>query len=126
MFDLLSVDEIIEVRAKHYAGDSRIPRLANLADEFLGSKIQGGNNRNYAIALQVCHWLTLSDRVEDGNLGTGAVIEEKEGELTIKYSSANNIMAFTSDWKADLDQTVYGKELYTFCKKFFITVLTRL
>jgi hypothetical protein len=125
MSTVLTIEQIIETRAKKYVGDIRIPNLIILADEFMGDKIPIGNPLNYAKALQILHWLTISDRVEDGNNGVGSVIEEKEGELTVKYSTGMNVMAFTSDWKADLNQTVYGRELYAFVKKYIIALVTR-
>lgn len=124
----VSATEVINNRSKKYSGDQRIPFLLNLAEEFTGDRIPAVTSREYAKALLVLHWLTLDDRVNDsdGNCGTGTISEEKEGELSVKYSpTAHNVMYFTSDLKGFLAQTVWGLELYSFMKRFFVPVVTR-
>jgi hypothetical protein len=125
MATILTIEQIIETRANKYVGDVRIPNLIILADDFIGDKIPVGNPANYAKALQILHWLTMSDRVDEGNGGVGSIIEEKEGELTIKYSAGTNVMALTSDWKAELNQTIFGRELYAFAKRYIVMAVTR-
>jgi len=119
-------EEIINLRAPQYSGDSRIPLLIVLADEFTGDKIPQVTPFEFAKALLVLHWLTMDDRAKDGNGGVGAITEEKEGELTIKYGQvSNNVMAYNSDLKGFLGQTIWGIELYAFMKKYTVTALTR-
>lgn len=125
---IIESTEVIALRAPKYVGDSRIPQLLVLAEEFLGSKVPRENPRNYAKALQVLHWLELSDRSNssDGGAATGAITSEKEGELKIDYSNAGaNLMHYTTDMKADLHQTIWGIELYGFVKRYFVPVATR-
>jgi len=120
--------EIIALRCPKYIGDSRVEPLIELAEELLGDKIPEGTNREFAKALQVLHWLTISDRAgnSDDGAGVGSITMEKEGELTIKYgNSSSNIMFYTSDWKGELSQTVWGLELYSFIKRFITTFTTR-
>jgi len=125
MADILA-DEVILLRAPKYAGDPRITPFIALAEEFIGDKIPQVTPREYAKALQVLHWLTMDDRVAGGNTGVGTISEEKEGELTIKYSNNGmNIMTYTSDMKAELGQTIYGLELRAFYRKYILLPRTR-
>lgn len=119
-------EDLIPIRAPEYADDPRIPALLELAEELLGDKIPTETPREYAKALQVLHWMTISDRNSEGGGGVGAITEEKEGELTVKYGgSSNNLMWYTSDWKSELSQTVWGMELYAFIKRYITPFLTR-
>ena len=120
--------EIIALRCPKYANDARVPDLILLAEALLGDKIPEGISREYAKALQVLHWLEMSDRGDnsDDGGGVGSITMEKEGELTIKYgNTSSNVMYFTSDMKAELSQTTWGLELYVFIKKFITTFGTR-
>lgn len=118
--------EVIDLRAPKYSGDLRIPQLLVLAEEFLGSKIPNTTPREYAKALQVLHWLELSDRADSGSGATGSVQAEKEGELSVKYANpVGNLMHYTTDMKAELSQTIWGLELYSFVKRYFVPVMTR-
>jgi hypothetical protein len=123
----MTVMEIIQLRAPQYATDPRIPMLTELAFEFVGDKIPEVTPRNFAVALQVLHWLTISDRAGDGSEAPlGAIVEEKEGELTVKYGNTGlNVMYHTSDLKAELGQTIWGKELIAFYKRYILPVATR-
>ena len=124
-----TASEVIALRAPALSGDSREPALIVLADELLGNKVPVGGFREYAKALQVLHWLELSKRNgenPDGGGGVGSVTMEKEGELTIKYgNTGTNVMYFTSSWKADMMQTVWGMELYSFMMRFITSFSTR-
>lgn len=120
-----TIAEIITTKAPHYATDSRIPTFTILAEEFVGDKVPMTLPHNYAVALQILHWLTMADRASAGNEGAvGSIMEEKEGELTIKYSSGGNVMAYTSDLKAELNQTTFGRELFAFYKRYIISAFT--
>ena len=122
----MTAEEVIALRAPQYSSDPRVPDLILLAEELIGDKIPNTTPREYAKALQVLHWLTISDRNEDGSGAVGSVSEEKEGELRIKYqNSSGNMMHFTSDLKGELGQTSWGLELYAFYKRYIITLKTR-
>ena len=119
---MLALD-LIALRAPEHSGDSRLAGLLELAEELLGSKIPTETPREYCKALQVLHWITLSDRASEGG-GVGAITEEREGELAVKYGNAqSNLMHYTSDWKAELGQTVWGLELYAMIKKYIVPVV---
>ena len=119
-------EALIPLRAPQYEGDERIPMYLELAEELLGDKIPLETPREYAKTLQVLHWLTISDRATEGGGGVGAVTEEKEGELTIKYGNASsNLMWYTSDMKGELSQTPWGLELYAFIKRYITPFMTR-
>ena len=121
-----TAEQIIAVRAPQYQGNLRIPLLLELAEEFTGDKVPVVTPRENAKALLVLHWLSLDDRLQNGNAGVGAIQEEKEGELTVKYgNSSSNIMAFNSDMKGYLAQTVWGLELYAFLKRYIVLAVTR-
>jgi hypothetical protein len=121
--------ELIVLRCPKYDGDPRLEPMIELAEELIGDKIPADSTqREYAKALQVLHWLELSDRANDSDsgAGVGSVTMEKEGELTIKYgNTSSNIMYFTSDMKAEYSQTIWGLELYVFIKKYITPFLTR-
>lgn len=127
-----TVADIIDCRAAGYSGDPRIVCLEELADEFLTNCAPEGTPRNYAIALQVLHWMTISDRSgkggeEGANAPVGSVTMEKEGELQVKYSANHSsVMQYISDMKAELMQTPWGMELYSFLKKYTMSVGTRI
>jgi len=122
----ITAEEIIAVRAPQYQGNPRIPLLLELAEEFTGDKVPVVTPRENAKALLVLHWLSLDDRLQNGNAGVGAIQEEKEGELTVKYgNSSSNVMAFNSDMKGYLAQTVWGLELYAFLKRYIVLAVTR-
>lgn len=124
--DLQATKDLIALRAPEYEDDPRLEPLIELAYELKGDKIPEGTPSNYAMALQVLHWLTISDRTSEGNGGVGSVTEEKEGELTIKYSGSNsNLMWYTSSWESELGQTPWGKELYAFVNRWLLKVHTR-
>lgn len=123
---VLTVEEIIAVRSPLYATDPRIPTLLILAEDLMGDKIPVGNVLNLAYALQILHWMTLDDRAKDGEAPVGAISEEKEGELTQKYSKAGaNVLQYTSSIKADYGQTKWGTELWALIKRYLLTVYTR-
>lgn len=125
----MSAEELIALRCPKYASDPRVPTMVALAEELIGDKIPyDTTQREYAKALQVLHWLELSDRANDSDsgAGVGSVTMEKEGELTVKFgNTSSNIMWFTSDMKGELSQTVWGLELYAFLKRFITPFLTR-
>jgi hypothetical protein len=121
--------ELIELRATKYIGDARLEPMIDLAEELLGDKLPADSTqREYAKALQVLHWLELSDRANDSDsgAGVGSVTMEKEGELTIKYgNTSSNVMFYTSTMQAEYSQTIWGLELYTFIKRYITPFLTR-
>ena len=125
----MTAEAIIALRCPKYENDPRVPQLLILAEELIGDKIPyDSTQREYAKALQVLHWLELSDRANntDGSAGVGSVTMEKEGELTVKYgNTSSNIMWFTSDMKGELSQTIWGLELYAFIKRYITPFLTR-
>ncbi len=124
--DLQATKDLIALRASEYENDPRLDALIELAYELKGDKIPEGVKANYAMALQVLHWLTMDDRNAEGGSGVGSVTEEKEGELTVKYSGgSSNLMWYTSSWESELSQTTWGKELYAFIKRFITPFLTR-
>jgi hypothetical protein len=126
MATVLDATQVISWRAKKYEGDERIPNLLILAEEFMGSKIPSVNAREYAKALQVLHWLTLEDQMNDGASGIGAISAEKEGELQIKYQNpTGNMMYYQSDTKSELTRTSWGLELYAFMKRYYVPIATR-
>lgn len=124
----IDATEVIALRAPSVASDTRIPQFLILAESLLGDKIPEGMYREYSKALQVLHWIEMSGRANDGDdgAGVGSITMEKEGELTIKYgNTSTNVMYFTSDMKAELSQTIWGMELYTFIKKVITPFGTR-
>lgn len=131
-----TVLEIITAKAPQYItdpADLRIEIFSDLADQMLTQCITG-NNRNYAIALQVLHWLVMADRNSgeagagsDGNEASiGAVTKRKEGELEIWYGTADGAAPKSgTDLSQELKQTPYGLELYSFLKRFAVYAYTR-
>jgi len=126
-----TVDQIIAVKASGYVGDVRIPIFTDLADQQLTPCLTG-NNRTYALALQVLHWLAMADRAlaDGGSTGggggvtSGPITRRKESELEISYAVTKGATAGT-DMEQELKQTPYGVELYAFLRKFMVFAYTR-
>lgn len=126
----ITFEQIIAARAPNYVGDTRLTTLKALAIEFLAVFVPEGTPSEYAEALQVLHWLTLSDRAGNGgpdaSASAGSISMEKEGELQVKYNApAAGVMQNISDMKAEYQQTPWGLELYAFLRRYLVTVMTR-
>lgn len=102
--------EYLTLRAPYYTANTRVPPLLILAEGFTGCLI--GDRKEMAKALQVLHWLTISDRSsggENSSAGVGSVQSEKEGDLSISYASPMDNASFSGS--SDLSQTPWGVEL---------------
>lgn len=119
--------DIIELRASNYKDDPRIDDLLILAAGRIGCSISG-QNKELALALQCLHWMTISDRSGNGGVdgsgaGVGSVIEEEEGDLTLRYSGA--VGGSSKSESHELDQTPWGIELKELLRGSFVYPRTR-
>lgn len=99
----MAVEDIIETRAPEVfeAQEDRLEGLIALAEPYLRPvPAEYSGLRDQGLAFLVLHWLAKEGR--EGSVGS--VIEEKEGELTLKYSAP----ASGSD--ADYSTTTWGAE----------------
>ena len=81
--------------------------------------------RNNAIALYCLHKMELKDRANEENGGSivGSVTSEKEGELAMSYSGANN-SGSSSALVSELSSTTWGVQLLAIIKSCVMTVTT--
>ena len=94
----MTVAEIIAARDPSVVIDSRVNSLISIATSQTGSVF--GEQRNYAIALLVLHWLELETR----GGAAGAIASEKEGDLARSYAVNKKSIG-------ELDSTKWGAEL---------------
>lgn len=73
---------------------------------------------DYALALAVCHELTLGARAASG--GVGPVISEKEGELARTYANLNANL--NSYWSS----TSYGMRFWALASRLLVTFGNRM
>lgn len=116
--------QYLTLRAPSYSSDTRVADLLVLAENFTGCLT--GDPKEMAKALQVLHWLTISDRTGGGSAsastGVGAIQSEKEGDLEISYGKLPNTNSTSSN---DLSQTPWGLELEALLKTCMVFPRTR-
>lgn len=93
----MTVAQIIEARAPSVVIDARVTSLITIATTQTGTVF--GDQRNYAIAMLVLHWLELETR---GGAG-GPITSEKEGDLARAYGKPQS--------DHELMSTKWGQEL---------------
>ena len=114
---------IIQLRAPALATSPGVESLITQADAETTEGYPTTDLRDKAIALLVCHWLTLSKRDAASTGTTGILIGEKEGGLERTYAAPSSSGKNGID--PDLGQTRWGVELYNFQRKYLITIRNR-
>lgn len=99
--------EYIQVRAPEFASDPSLTTLISMATDETGDYGTEGMTSK-AVALLVCHWLALKAREGGSGSGiAGALLSEKEGQLSRGYGSSGS----AGIRSGDLGQTRWGLEL---------------
>jgi hypothetical protein len=113
---MMSITQIIELRAPQFASVPRLAGLITLATSLTNVTLFK-DMANYAIALRVMHWLT-KEQIDGGNLTTtsgistaGAITSESEGETSRSYATSSSSSSSGSGSFDDLKTTGFGKEL---------------
>jgi hypothetical protein len=106
----LTSKQVILLREPGITDDATLDSYIELAEDCLSEEAFCNKYQN-AVALQVLHWYSLSNRLSAGGPGgsiPGAVASLKEGDLQISFRST-----FTSAdaGDAELAQSKYGLEL---------------
>jgi hypothetical protein len=122
---MLSVKEIIALRAPQYSASSRLDGLITLSTQLTGGGY--GDNLTLAIALRVMHVLTKEKMAggTDINTGTqnaGTITSETEGQLSRSYAQSQ----LTTDKFGDLSSTTFGLELIDLAKSSFMGYRNRM
>lgn len=122
----LSITQIITLRAPQFSTDTRLANFIELA-ESLTSLTAFEDNRNYAVALRVLHWMTKEElrgattpATSTGAAVAGAIASETEGSLSRSFSSGSESLKY-----GDLGTTAYGCELIDLIKGMVMTPTTR-
>lgn len=113
----MTPQEIITLRAPQFSSDARLDDMVTLATTLTGSEY--GEQRNYAIALLVMHWMTLEAMrnaqkdetgvVTDSGIATaGGIKSESEGQLSHTFGGGGSEM---SNRNPELSSTGWGLEL---------------
>lgn len=98
----MTPQQIVELRAPTYVGNTRVPSLIIEATAQTGAVF--GALQSTAIALLVLHWLAMETRGSASS--PGAITSESEGQLARSYGSVG------AGWgDAYLGQTSWGMEL---------------
>lgn len=108
----ITAAQVIALRAPEFSSDERLPDLITMAEGFVGEVIFG-SKRDYAVAMLVCHWLTLSARASassGGSAPSGPVTSLKEGDLSASFAAAAPGSAGGSSMDAFLAATPWGVE----------------
>ncbi len=102
------------------ADEARVDDFISLADFFISERIFSAKYQ-YALALVVCHQLTL-DSQGGGNTSTsgsgvvGGINSEKEGDLARQYGFNNGMNIELPEWKMYWVSTPFGQELMSLFK----------
>ncbi len=93
----------------------RVDDFITLAMFFISERIFGPKYE-YALALVVCHQLTLDaqgggDSTTSGSGVVGGIKTEKEGDLARGYGLGNGVNLDLSEWKMYWVSTPFGQEL---------------
>jgi hypothetical protein len=119
---MLSVKEIIDIRAPQFSSSNRLDGLITLSTQLTGGDY--GENQSLAIALRVLHILT-KEKIAGGtetNTGiqnSGGITSETEGALSRSYSSGSSNQFLYAKY-GDLTATTFGMELIDLMKSTFI------
>lgn len=118
--------DLIGIKAPQFSTDPRLSDLVSIAESQTGTIF--GENYNLAVALRVCHWLTIESRnggdsgvSTSGSGNSGFVKSEKEGDLSRSYENAisqNNSLSY-------LSSSSFGMELYGLIRQTVLSVRNR-
>ena len=122
----MSIKGYIQARSSFDITDPKIDTLIDLSSTRLSADAFDDNKTyEYAVALLVMHWLSLSKQSQITNNvgGVGGVKSVSEGRLSISFGSlsGNNFNSMLPD----LQQTSYGIELASILETVIIPPATR-
>lgn len=123
---ITTVSGIVAVKAPGYESDPRLSDLEDLAAFHL-SKDVFSEKYNYAVALLICHWLSMEAITGGSSSGAGSgiggsITSEKEGQLarSFGYVSVNSPGA-----DSYYSKTIYGQELLQLFRSCVILPMNR-
>lgn len=117
-----TAQDIIILRMPSVTPSSALTDKIALAETVL-CKSEFGTKGEYAIALQVLHWLALENRSGGENKSGvgGSIASLKEGDLAVGYRHSSS----SSSGSGDLAQTSYGQELQRLIETCIISPMNR-
>lgn len=121
----MSIKSYIQARSTFDISDPKIDTLIDISSTRLSSiGFDTSKTYEYAVALLVMHWLSLSKQSSiSNNMGSaGGLKSITEGRLSISFGS---ISGTQSDMLADLQQTSYGVELASLMETAVIAPVCR-
>ena len=116
----VTVAEYIDNRSTFSSGDAKTIALITQAECELAS-FCNDTLSNKAVALLVCHWLTLEANGTQAAGIVGSAKSLEEGDLSISFG----IMTSKTHIDPYLALTPYGVELWRLTKSCFITTTNR-
>lgn len=122
----MSIKSYIQARSTFNISDPKVDTLIDLSTTRLSEDaFDDTKTYEYAVALLVMHWLSLSQQSQITNNvgGVGGVKSVTEGRLSISFGSlsGNNFNSMLPD----LQQTSYGIELASLLETVIIPPATR-
>ena len=94
------------------------PLYFTWAGDLISDCVPDGNDRNMMLALQTMHSYQMDQDRAAGIGGSGVIDSEKEGDLTVSYTSVDGV-------SGDLNSTPWGIELSGYLARYSQSFFTR-
>lgn len=103
--------EVLRLIAPEFdvVSDTDVQAFLDLAPLYINPELYPVESRGLALVLMACSLMVKQKKSSAGTSGGGTIIEEKEGDLMIKYASGTSASAATIDiYEQQLNQLSLG------------------